>query len=80
MEDGPEGPPSKMEPRPNGPGQCLEGVSDSSFRVAKKKPGEGVHNACNVKCTEHYQHTPNAGFTTFVIQNAFLSIKQQPRA
>ena len=41
MEDGPEGPPSKMEPRPNGPGQCLEGVSDSSFRVAKKKPGEG---------------------------------------
>ena len=45
MEDGPEGPPSKMEPRPNGPGQCLEGVSDSSFRVAKKKPGEGVYNA-----------------------------------
>ena len=41
MEDGPEGPPSKMEPRPNGPGQCLEGVSDSSFRVAKKKPGGG---------------------------------------
>ena len=56
MEDGPEGPPSKMEPRPNGPGQCLEGVSDSSFRVAKKKPGEGVYNAYNVKCTEHYQH------------------------
>ena len=57
MEDGPEGPPSKMEPRPNGPGQCLERVADSWFRVAKKKPGEGVYNAYNVKCTEHYQHT-----------------------
>ena len=41
MEDGPEGPPSKMEPRPKVPGQCLEGVADSSFRVAKKKTGGG---------------------------------------